>query len=355
MLGDCYFISSLGTLARSNPSVIENMIINNGDGTYTVRFYTGTYGAYYNNDGSISDGFTNNAGTADYVTVNSMLPTVNGAFCFADYGANYASSTNALWIPLLEKAYAQWDETGKEGRGGSNTYGGIAGGWMATVDAQVLGHNATDYGVTAGTQQAMITALAANEAVTIGTDGSSNSNDTLPYGLYGSHAYAVIGYNSAQGGTFTLYNPWGFDQPGALTWADLEATTGDFVVANTSGGTPVISASSQSNLKAGVAVAAADAPAAGVEGGSGSDGCVSQAALAESNVSTPEAAAVRSDSASAAADATRTVFDRLGSGSDPAAFTRYHDGGHASDSLSALSVDGVFADGSRMTETALLG
>ncbi len=39
-LGDCYFISSLGMIADSNPQAIENMFVNNGDGTYTVRFYT---------------------------------------------------------------------------------------------------------------------------------------------------------------------------------------------------------------------------------------------------------------------------------------------------------------------------
>ena len=51
-LGDCYFISSLGTIADSNPAAIENMFINNGDGTYTVRFYGGTYGAFYNANGT---------------------------------------------------------------------------------------------------------------------------------------------------------------------------------------------------------------------------------------------------------------------------------------------------------------
>ena len=60
----------------------------------------------------------------------------------------------------------------------------------------------------------MIDALSANQAVTIATDSSNNSADTLPYGLYGSHAYAVTGYNASTG-DFTLYNPWGFDQPGS--------------------------------------------------------------------------------------------------------------------------------------------
>ncbi len=47
-LGDCYFISSLGTIANEDPAAIEDMFINNGDGTYTVRFYTGNYGSSYN-------------------------------------------------------------------------------------------------------------------------------------------------------------------------------------------------------------------------------------------------------------------------------------------------------------------
>ena len=123
------------------------MFINNGDGTYTVRFYTGTYGTIYNStDGSISAGFSNNAATADYVTVNCMLPTsTTGILVYADYGASYNNTANSLWIPLAEKAYAQWNQTGKEGRDGTNAYASIQGGWMATVDAQVLGYDATDY------------------------------------------------------------------------------------------------------------------------------------------------------------------------------------------------------------------
>ncbi|MGA2254677.1 MAG: C2 family cysteine protease [Thermoguttaceae bacterium] len=217
-LGDCYFISSLGTIADSNPTAIENMFINNGDGTYTVRFYNG--------------------GTADYVTVNSSLPTYYGTLVYADCGFNASNSTNSLWIPLAEKAYAQWNETGNEGRDGTNTYAGIEGGWMADVDAQVLGHNAASYSVTASSEQAMINALATNEAVTIGTDGSNNSGDTLPGGLYGSHAYAVLSYN-ASAGVFTLYNPWGCDQPGTLSWSQLESTCEGFVVATTTGSVPI--------------------------------------------------------------------------------------------------------------------
>jgi hypothetical protein len=108
-LGDCYFISALGTLADSNPAAVENMFINNGDGTFTVRFYTGTYGTIYNySNGSISAGFSNNIGTADYVTVDCMLPTTTtGMLVYADYGASCTNAANSLWLPLAEKAYAQ--------------------------------------------------------------------------------------------------------------------------------------------------------------------------------------------------------------------------------------------------------
>lgn len=231
-LGDCYFISSLGTIADSNPTAIQNMFINNGDGTYTVRFYTGSYGRSYNSaTGNWSDGFTNGVGTAEYVTVDLKLPTTpSGMLIFSDYGNSYNSSSNVLWIALAEKAYAEWNQTGEEGRDGQNSYASIEGGWMATVDAQVLGYNAVDYSLTNAAKQSAISALAAGDAVTIGTYVGN-------YGLYADHAYAITGYNASTD-TFTLYNPWGFDQPGQLTWSQLEATCDGFVVAVTTGSTP---------------------------------------------------------------------------------------------------------------------
>jgi hypothetical protein len=238
-LGDCYFISALGTLADSNSAAVQNMFIDNGDGTFTVRFYTGTYGVTgYGSDGGIGAGFTNTQITADYVTVDRMLPTgTSGILAYADYGANYANSANSLWIPLAEKAYAQWNQTGKEGRDGTNAYASIQGGWMATVDAQVLGHNATDYIMTSTKEQVAISALTAKKAVTIGTLQWSGTN----LGLYGSHAYAIIGYNASTD-KFTLYNPWGSDQPGQLTWSQLQATCTQMAVCDTSGSVPISAA-----------------------------------------------------------------------------------------------------------------
>ena len=156
ILGDCYFISAMGTLADSNPAAVKNMFIDNGDGTFTLRFYTGTYGVNTSgySGGAISAGFQNNQVAADYITVDRCLPAgSSGILAYADYGASVTNAANALWIPLAEKAYAQWNQTGKAGRDNTNAYASIQGGWMATVDAQVLGYNAYDYIMTGTSEQ----------------------------------------------------------------------------------------------------------------------------------------------------------------------------------------------------------
>src|SRR5439155_5891585 len=86
-LGDCYLLSALGAVARQNSTVIQNMFIDNGDGTFTVRFFK--------------------SGIADYVTVDEMLPSRNGRFVYANNGDLVSDPTNVLWVALAEKAYAQ--------------------------------------------------------------------------------------------------------------------------------------------------------------------------------------------------------------------------------------------------------
>ncbi len=213
-LGDCYLISSLGAIAKASPQAIENMFVNNGDGTYTVRFYVN--------------------GVADYVTVNTSLPTYDGSPIYEGLGAG-----NSLWLPLAEKAYAQWNETGNEGRDGTNTYASIEGGWMSDVDAQVLGAGAQDYwNLNSSAQQALIAGMTdPSDAVTIAT----NTHTSRSSGLVGDHAYMVLGYDSANG-TFQLYNPWGVDQPPALSWQQLQANCEGFTVAGTTGSVPFGSA-----------------------------------------------------------------------------------------------------------------
>ena len=109
---------------------------------------------------------------------------------------------------------------------------------MATVDAQVLGHNATDYIMTSTPEQVATAALSGQES---GDHRHQQFFRHQRYGLYANHAYAIVGYNASTD-TFTLYNPWGTDQPGQLTWAQLQASCTQMAVCDTSGSAPIAGA-----------------------------------------------------------------------------------------------------------------
>ena len=64
-LGDCYFLVSLAETAYRNPQLIRNMFTDNGDGTYTVRFFSKS---------------------PDYETVDRMLPSGGESFDLIDPG-----------------------------------------------------------------------------------------------------------------------------------------------------------------------------------------------------------------------------------------------------------------------------
>ena len=212
LLGDCYVISSLAAIGQSNPQAIKNMFLDNGDGTWTVRFF-------YN-------------GKADYVTVDqvpagrhgvSYLPVdfqgnpinVLARFTWTTCGPIRLPPANVLWIPLLEKAYAQWNEVGTRGTAWGSTAS------TATRPSKAAGRTGLladpwDYGplrghlvrrpdvrfdVSPASKDWVIAALKANEAVTMGTselrDPDPNTN------LYGGHAYMVSSYDPGTD-TFTL-------------------------------------------------------------------------------------------------------------------------------------------------------
>jgi hypothetical protein len=220
-LGDCYFISAVTSIASANADAIRNMFIDNGDGTFTVRFF---------------------GSGADYVTVNRKLPTLaNGTLAYAGLGQAVSNASSILWVSLAEKAYAQWNETGNSGRNGTNTYSALEGGWMSNVNRQVLGFNSTNYALSSTSKQTLINSLGSGRAVTIGTNGTVGS------GLVGSHAYTITGYNASTD-RFTLYNPWGNTHPNPLSYDQLVANCSSFVVTQATGTSPISTLSVRSSL-----------------------------------------------------------------------------------------------------------
>lgn len=206
LLGDCYFIASLGSIAERSVDAIENMFVDNGDNTWTVRFYT-------------------DSAVADYVTVDRSLPTSGSMLVYQNYGLGLSSE---LWMPLAEKAYAQWCETGNAERPSDNDYENLDGGHSNITMGQVLGESVPWYFVN-GNQQRLNNALAAGEAVTITTYLN-------PQHLIGNHSYVVSGYSN---GLYTLHNPHGpAADPGTPTWNQLVNDCSWFAMTDASGTNP---------------------------------------------------------------------------------------------------------------------
>jgi hypothetical protein len=206
-VGDCYFIATLGAAARDKSHVISNMFIDNGDGTFTVRFFKPD-------------------GSRDYLTVDRYLPTnAGGNAIYAGWnGGDHTESNNELWVALAEKAYAQLNESGWIGQDNTNSYAGISGGWMDNVINQISGYSTTSKNATAMTEAEAIDLVNSSKMLTVGfVDG------TIP-GVVNNHAYTVSSYNPWTG-KFRLHNPWG-NNHADVTWAELQSMQGWFQYSN---------------------------------------------------------------------------------------------------------------------------
>jgi hypothetical protein len=196
-VGDCYYLVTLASIAREKPEYIQNMFTDNGDNTFTVRFY--------------------NNGVADYVTVDRYLPTSGGYAAYAGWGGgSVSSSSNELWVALAEKAYAQlaesgWSRTYSDTQ--NNSYAAIESGWMDTVIRQVTGLGTSSFEAVNMTQTQLINLVNSNQVLTAAFVYGGD------YGVVNGHAYTITSYN-ATNGTFHLQNPWGFSHAD-VTWSQL--------------------------------------------------------------------------------------------------------------------------------------
>ena len=191
--GDCVLFASLGaTFSRQSiewnatSNTLNSMLINNGDNTYTVRFF--------NEKSNLQ---------AEWVTVDSRLVTFGGQL----FGA---SKRDGLFAPILEKAYAQWREwTVANGESGWTIIGN--GDQLTSGLQRIVGRSAEFYGRPANnsnfyTFELIQQALSQGKAVS--TADAKNSSY-----LVGGHAYSVTNaYLSSVGERrVVVYNPWGVD------------------------------------------------------------------------------------------------------------------------------------------------
>lgn len=181
-IGDCYFMAAIGEIAAHRSSIISNMFIDNGDGTFGVRF--------------LRDG------VSQFVTVNRYLPVFNTFAVGAGWGgASFDNSNNELWVALAEKAYAQLNESGWIGQDGTNSYEGIDGGQPANVFTQIAGTAAIR---SALSKSGIIEASNAGKAIVLTTKIAGTAENVVP-----NHVYMLLGYNVLKD-KFQLFNPWGY-------------------------------------------------------------------------------------------------------------------------------------------------
>ncbi|MBR4981855.1 MAG: hypothetical protein IKY94_04780, partial [Lachnospiraceae bacterium] len=88
-IGDCYMVSVLANIAKTNPDKIKEAIRDNGDGTVTVRLFQRTVSKY--EDYFAPDATPPTKMEPFYVTVDKTIPRVT-------------SARNCLWAALIEKA-----------------------------------------------------------------------------------------------------------------------------------------------------------------------------------------------------------------------------------------------------------
>jgi hypothetical protein len=228
-LPDCYFLSALGEVATQSPQTIENMFIDNGDGTYAVRFFE--YDSVHNEWNPV------------YVTVNRMLPVLkqSGQFAFADWyqggsPVKFTDTSAALWPALAEKAYAQLAEEGwsrgfgPSGSGGSNNdvhdsyddlsygYGGVAcqqlSGWNNAYSVNMIPPSKKETPLqvqaSAHNEAALAQAFSQGSLVIFGSPNPEPAVPTDANGVplvIGNHAYMVMACDLAND-QFTLVNPY---------------------------------------------------------------------------------------------------------------------------------------------------
>jgi hypothetical protein len=207
--GTCYLLAAAQVAASSMPALIHDLFCDNGDGTYGVRFY-----------GSDRSSF--------WVTVNSSLP-LNGQGQLLLAGNASKSGSGELWVSLLEKAYAQANETGWLGRNlAVNSYQEVEGGLFEALShlsgSAVTAYSAY-YAVAGSTwagrtrswqlaEEAAQAALSSGKSLWLASFGSSTGGNGKT-NLVAGHAFAISSYNSSTG-TYRVHNPWGAS--GGASW-----------------------------------------------------------------------------------------------------------------------------------------
>ena len=178
-LGDCYYLATLSSVAKINANRIRQSVVEMGDGTYAVRFFSG--------------------GSEVYLRVDGDLPTNGVSPTYAGLGVG-----NSTWVAIMEKAWAHF-------RRNEGSWASAEAGWMDEAYS-ALGTSTTTLDVDGWYKfwnnsdnlwQYVCDRLSEGRSVTVGTHSGASA-------LVGLHAYMVdYVYYSGTTKMVRLRNPWG--------------------------------------------------------------------------------------------------------------------------------------------------
>lgn len=181
-VGTCDLNAAAGSIAAqdhgdADRNRLEDMITDNGDGTYTVAFP----------DESVTVDAPTDAEIARYSTAGE----------------------NGLWMTVLEKAYGELEgDTDVAGDAGDGALPGTAVSNLTDgSDVDFLSTTSLDT-----TRTKLRNAFDNHEAVTAHIHKDAPWGDSRRDGLPMGHAYSVVGYDE-ENDTVTLRNPWGRTEP----------------------------------------------------------------------------------------------------------------------------------------------
>ncbi len=180
--GDCYFLATLASVAEHDQNLIEQSVVDLGDGTYAVQF-------------------SKSSGTKTFVRVDNDLATYSWNRSLPAY-ANLGNG-GSMWVAIMEKAFTYF-------RKGSGTYSSISSGLMSEVYTD-LGKPASSTWTSANSDDLIAKIedlLSQNQSVTAACFNSPTGSNMVT-----SHAYTVDHVVDNGDGTKSVVvrNPWGVD------------------------------------------------------------------------------------------------------------------------------------------------
>ena len=228
--GNCVYIASLGALfpipqlpgdVNKNSNFLNGFITSNGKETYNGKEYESWTFRFYNQSNPY------------YVTVDRQVITkkdqLHGAYRGGENGKNsLGNDGQAIWVPIAEKAYAQFKEEidgGKSGKSGytltgngDSTYGALkfitgqqSPTWLGSY-GNLQGINYSN--ITSMTFDALKSAVDSGKIVVMGVSERTDK-------LVGGHAFTLTSAYVKDGQErIVVRNPWGQDAQQGMSTDD---------------------------------------------------------------------------------------------------------------------------------------